>query len=251
MQGREFKDALYARFAEIAAAFASPKRIEIIDVLAQGERNVETIATDTGLSVANTSRHLQVLKGANLVASRKDGLQVFYRLADPMVLRGYQSLQALAEQRLAEVGRLVDDYFGNADGLEPIEKDDLLRRVRGQEVVVLDVRPVEEYAAGHIKGALSIPLTELERRLKELPARRQIVAYCRGPYCVLAAEAVRLLRGRGFQAVRLKEGFPQWREAGLPSATDTAGTNAKRIADTKPRPGARQQKQPRKRRATS
>jgi rhodanese-related sulfurtransferase len=226
MRAREFKDALFSQFAEIGAAFASPKRIEIIDVLAQGERNVEAIAAETGLSVANTSRHLQILKAAKLVAFRKDGLQVFYRLADPTVLRGYQSIQALAEERLAEVGRLVDDFFGDADGLEPIEKDDLLRRARRQEVVVLDVRPAEEYAAGHIKDAVSIPLAEVERRLKELPRRRQVVAYCRGPYCVLAAEAVRLLRKRGFDAVRLKDGFPEWRDAGLPCATETVTARA-------------------------
>jgi ArsR family transcriptional regulator len=133
-----------------------------------------------------------------------------------MVLRGYRALQELSEARLAEVGRLVDDYFGSADGLEPVEKEELLRRARGREVVVLDVRPREEYAAGHISGALSIPLAELERRLGELPRARRFVAYCRGPYCVLAAEAVRLLRKRGVEAVRLKEGYPEWRDAGLP-----------------------------------
>ncbi|MBI4702730.1 MAG: metalloregulator ArsR/SmtB family transcription factor, partial [Deltaproteobacteria bacterium] len=216
MRGREFKDALFAQFAQIAAAFASPKRIEIIDLLAQGERYVEAIAEQTGLTVANTSRHLQVLKGAHLVATRKQGLQVFYRLADAMVLRGYRALQELSEARLAEVSRLVHDYFGAADGLEPVEKDELLRRARGRDVVVLDVRPYEEYAAGHIAGALSIPVTELQRRLAELPAGRRVVAYCRGPYCVLAAEAVRLLRQRGIDAKRLKDGFPEWRDAGLP-----------------------------------
>ena len=216
MRGREFKDALFAQFAQIAAAFASPKRIEIIDLLAQGERHVEAIAHETGLTVANTSRHLQVLKGANLVASRKEGLQVFYRLADPMVFQGYRALQELSEARLAEVGRLVADYFGSVDGLEPVEKEELLRRVRGRDVVVLDVRPPEEYAAGHIAGAVSIPLPELKRRLAELPRSRRVVAYCRGPYCVLAAEAVRLLRQRGVEAARLEEGYPEWRDAGLP-----------------------------------
>jgi rhodanese-related sulfurtransferase len=216
MQGREFKDAIFAQFAQIAAAFASPKRIEIIDLLAQGERHVEAIARDTGLTVANTSRHLQVLKGANLVATRKEGLQVFYRLADPMVLRGYRALQELSEARLAEVSRLVHDYFGGTDGLEPVERDELLARARRRDVVVLDVRPPEEYAAGHIAGAVSVPLAELQRRLSELPRSRRVVAYCRGPYCVLAAEAVRLLRKRGFDAARLKDGFPEWRAAGLP-----------------------------------
>jgi len=216
MRGREFKDALFAQFAEIGAAFASPKRIELIDVLAQGERNVETLAEEAGLSVANTSRHLQILKGANLVASRKEGVQVFYRLADPMVLRGYHALQVLSEARLAEVDRLVRDYFTSTDGLEPLPREELLRRARGRDVVVLDVRPPEEYAAGHIAGALSLPLAELKRRLADLPKGEKIVAYCRGPYCVLAAEAVRLLRQRGFDAVRLADGYPEWRDAGLP-----------------------------------
>ncbi|MBI5501149.1 MAG: metalloregulator ArsR/SmtB family transcription factor [Deltaproteobacteria bacterium] len=216
MQSREFKDAIFARFAQIAAAFSSPKRIEIVDLLAQGERHVDAVARETGLTVANTSRHLQILKGANLVATRKDGLLVFYRLADPMVLRGYRALQELSEARLAEVARLVRDYFGGTDGLEPVERDELLRRARRRDVVVLDVRPREEYAAGHIAGAVSLPLPELQRRLSELPRGRRVVAYCRGPYCVLAAEAVRLLRKRGIDAVRLKDGFPEWRDAGLP-----------------------------------
>ncbi len=178
MRGREFKDAVFAQFAQIGAAFSSPKRIEIIDLLAQGERNVEAIAEQTGLTVANTSRHLQVLKAGHLVATRKDGLQVFYRLADPAVLRGYRALQELSEARLAEVGRLVDAYFGGADGLEPVDSRELLRRVRGRDVVVLDVRPAEEYAAGHIAGATSLPLAELERRLSELPRKgRRVVAY--------------------------------------------------------------------------
>jgi rhodanese-related sulfurtransferase/DNA-binding transcriptional ArsR family regulator len=216
MHGRDFKDALFEQFARIAAAFASPKRIEIIDVLAQGERNVETLARETSLSVANTSRHLQILKTANLVASHKEGLQVVYRLADPMVLGAYRVLQALSEARLAEVDRLVRDYFTSTDGLEPVRRDELLRRVRSGDVMVLDVRPPEEYAAGHIAGALSLPLAELRRRLADLPTGTTIVAYCRGPYCVLAAEAVRLLRQRGFDAKRLSDGYPEWRDAGLP-----------------------------------
>lgn len=226
MHGREFKDALFTKFGQIGSAFASPKRIEIVDVLAQGERSVETLARETGLSVANTSRHLQILKAANLVASRKEGLQVFYRLADPMVLRGYQALQALAGARLAEVNRLVNDYFSGTDGLEPLPRAELLRRARSRDVVVLDVRPPEEYAAGHIAGALSLPLAELERRLADLPAGKKIVAYCRGPYCVLAAEAVRLLRRRGFEAVRLADGYPEWRDAGLPVEAANSTTTA-------------------------
>jgi rhodanese-related sulfurtransferase/DNA-binding transcriptional ArsR family regulator len=219
MRSHEFKDALYEHFAQIASAFSSPKRIEIIDLVAQGERHVESIARETGLSVANTSRHLQVLKAARLVTARKEGLQVFYRLADPLVLRGYRALRELSADRQAEVRQLVNEYFSSTDGLEPVEKEDLLRRARAGDVVVLDVRPSEEYAAGHIAGALSLPLAEIERRLAELPRRKRIVAYCRGPYCFLAAEAVRLLRKRGRNAVRLKDGFPEWRDAGLPIET--------------------------------
>ena len=216
MRARDFKDAVFDQFARIAAAFASPKRIELIDLLAQGERHVEALAGEANLTVANTSQHLQTLKAASLVATRKTGLQVFYRLADPMVLEGYRAVQQLAKARLAEMGRLVDDYFSNADGLEPVESAELLRRARSRDVVVIDVRPPEEYAAGHIAGALSIPLGLLQQRLRTLPRNKRIVAYCRGPYCVLAAEAVRRLRARGRKAVRLKEGFPEWRDAGLP-----------------------------------
>jgi rhodanese-related sulfurtransferase/DNA-binding transcriptional ArsR family regulator len=222
LSGRDFKDAAFGQLARIAAAFASPKRIEIIDLLAQGERHVEALAREAGLTVANTSRHLQLLRGAQLVASRKAGLHVFYRLADPMVLRGYRALRELAEARLSEMARLADDYFTNADGLEPVESAELLGRARNRDAVVIDVRPAEEYAAGHVTGALSVPLSELERRLGELPRGKRIVAYCRGPYCVLAAEAVRMLRARGRDAVRLKDGFPEWRDAGLPVAAGAA-----------------------------
>ena len=218
-RARDFKDALFAQLAQIGSAFSSPKRIELIDLLAQSERPVEALAREAGLTVANTSRHLQVLKAAQLVASRKQGLQVFYRLADPAVLHGYRAIRELSEARLAEVGRLVDDYFGRADGLEPVEKEELLLRARARDVVVLDVRPLEEYAAGHIAGAVSMPLAELAKRLAELPSGRRVVAYCRGPYCVLAAEAVKLLRKRGVEALRLRVGYPEWRDAGLPVET--------------------------------
>jgi rhodanese-related sulfurtransferase len=220
--------AFFSRFAQIAAAFASPKRLEIVDVLAQGERNVETLARETSLSMANTSRHLQILKAANLVGSRKQGLQVFYRLADPVVLGGYRALQALAQARLAEVDRLVRDYFAGTDGFEPVPRKELLRRARSRDVVVLDVRPSEEFDAGHIAGAVSVPLAELRRRLADLPATKKIVAYCRGPYCVLAAEAVRILRQRGFDAVRLADGYPEWRDAGLPVEKGTPGPREER-----------------------
>ncbi len=216
MKSREFKDAVFEQFARVAAAFATPKRIEIIDVLAQGERNVETIAAETCLSVANASRHLHVLKASRLVASRKEGLQVIYRLADPRVLEAYRMLRTLAQERLAEVDRLVRDYFEGADGLEPISRAALLDLARRDEVIVVDVRPTEEFTSGHIAGALSVPLSDLETRLSEIPSDREVVAYCRGPYCVFAAEAVRLLRMRGYRAVRFEEGYPEWRDAGLP-----------------------------------
>lgn len=216
MRARDFKNAVFDQLARIAAAFGSPKRIELIELLAQGERSVEALAEEADLTVANTSRHLQILKAANLVAARKEGLHVFYRLADANVLHGYRALQHLAEARLAEIGRLVDHYFSNVDGLEPVERAELLRRARSRDVVVIDVRPPEEYAAGHIAGALSVPLAQLERRLADLPQGKRIVAYCRGPYCVLAAEAVRRLRTRGYHAERLKEGYPEWRDAGFP-----------------------------------
>lgn len=216
MRPREFKDAVFGHLARISGAFASPKRIELVDLLAQAERPVETLAREAGLTVANTSRHLQVLKAANLVVGRRERTQVFYRLADANVVRGYRALRDLAEARLAEMQRLVDDYFTAADGLEPLEPRELLRRARRRDVVVIDVRPPAEYAAGHVAGALSVPLAQLERRLARLPRNKRVVAYCRGPYCVLAAEAVRRLRGRGRDAVRLKDGYPEWRDAGLP-----------------------------------
>jgi rhodanese-related sulfurtransferase/DNA-binding transcriptional ArsR family regulator len=219
MNGRAFKDAVYEQFALVAQAFSSPKRIEIIDVLAQGERSVESLAQETGLTVANTSRHLQVLKGANLVTARKSGLQSLYRLADPAVLSGYRALRHVAEARLAEVQRLVRDYYQGVDDLEPIPFDDLLDRVRKGSVTVLDVRPREEFEAGHVEGARSVPLAELEQAIARLPRRKEVIAYCRGPYCVLAAQAVRALRDKGYRARRMEDGYPEWRDAGHPVAS--------------------------------
>ncbi len=216
MEAREFKEALFDQFARVAAAFSSPRRIEIIDVLVQGERCVETLAAETKLSVANASRHLQILKATSLLASRKEGLQVFYRIAHPDVLAGYRALRLLAEQRLAEVDRLVRDYFAGTDTMEPVSREQLLDRVRSEHVTVLDVRPPEEYEAGHIAGAVSVPLAVLQQRLSEIPVERDIVAYCRGPYCVLAAEAVKFLRQQGYRALRLQDGYPEWRDEGLP-----------------------------------
>jgi rhodanese-related sulfurtransferase len=222
LRSRDFKDAVFGHFARMAHAFAAPKRLEILDVLAQGERDVETLAREARSSVANTSRHLQVLKQARLVETRKDGVRVVYRLADASVLRGWRHLQELAESQLPEVSDAVRRYFHGQDGMEPISRDDLLRRVNADEVVVLDVRPAEEYAAAHIPGAVSVPLSELKGRLDEIPSDREVVAYCRGPYCVLSAEAVALLRRAGRQAFRLADGLLEWRDAGL--AVEAAGS---------------------------
>lgn len=219
MGGREFKDAVYEQLARVAAAFGSPKRVELIDLLAQGERDVESLARETGLTIANTSRHLQVLKGAGLAASRKRGLQVFYRLSGPVVEEGYRMLRRVAEERVSELGRIAEDFFAGTDGCDPVGRTELLERAAKGEVVVLDVRPGSEFESGHIAGALSVPLEELAGRLSELPPDREIVAYCRGPYCVLAAEAVRLLRARGRRASRYAEGYPEWKAAGLPVET--------------------------------
>ena len=211
-----FKDTVYEQLARVASAFGSPKRIEIIDILAQGERHVEGLAQEAGLSIANTSRHLQVLKGAGLVHARKEGLQVFYRLAGPEVEAGFHALRHVAEKTIAELERVARTYFEGADGMAPIGRKDLIARARNGEVIVLDVRPAIEYESGHIAGAVSIPLEELESHLAQIPLGREVVAYCRGPYCVLAAEAIRLLRRNGRKAVRLAEGYPEWRESGLP-----------------------------------
>lgn len=222
MDGREFKDAVFEQFARIAAAFASPKRIELIDILAQGERNVESLAKEAHLTMANTSSHLRVLKTAGLVTSRKKGLQVLYRVSDATVLTGYRALRSLAEDRLADIDRLVRDYFHDVESLEQIDRKALLDRAWKGEVVVVDVRPREEYEAGHIAGAVSIPLTQLEHHISEMDPAQEIIAYCRGPYCVLAAEAVKTMRKRGYRAFRLVDGYPEWRDAGLPIETKTS-----------------------------
>lgn len=222
MDGREFKDAVFGQFAVAAAAFGSPKRVEIIDLLAQGERAVESIAVAAGMTVANTSRHLQVLRGAGMVTSRREGLRVVYRVADESVVAGYLALRALAESRLGEVRRLAEAFFGQADGAEPVGVEDLLARSGAGEVVVVDVRPRLEFEAGHLPGAVNIPLEELSRRLSELDPGMAVVAYCRGPYCVLAAQAVAELRAAGLRAERLAGGPPDWRAAGLPLAAGAA-----------------------------
>lgn len=215
MDGREFKDAIFEQFARVAAAFASPKRVEIVDLLAQGERTVESIAAATGMAVANTSRHLQVLRNAGMVASRRDGLYVVYRVADDSVVAGYRGLRTLAESRVIEVRRLAEAFFSQVDDADPVGARDLIARVKAGEVVVVDVRPRLEFEAGHLPGAISIPLEDLSQRISEFSPDRAIVAYCRGPYCVLAAEAVATMRAAGLQAQRLVAGPPDWHATGV------------------------------------
>ena len=216
MADRGAKMALFDQFARAAKALASGRRLEVLDVLANGERSVDALAGEVGLSVANTSQHLQVLRQAGLVATRREGTSIHYRLAGPEVFELWRSLRTLASARLAEVERLAAAYLGGRDQLEPVTREELTRRLQeGDPLVVLDVRPAAEHAAGHLPGAVSIPVGELRRRLAELPADREIVAYCRGPYCAFAHEAVALLREEGFTAKRLEDGLPEWRAAGL------------------------------------
>jgi len=215
MGNRAAKTALFDAFARAAKALASGRRIELLDVLANGERTVEALAGEVDLSVANTSQHLQILRQAGLISSRREGTSVHYRLAGPEVFELWRTLRSLAASRLAEVERLAAAYLGSRDELEPVTREELARRLQDGDLVVLDVRPATEYAAGHLPGAVSIPVGELRRRLAELPADREIVAYCRGPYCAFAHEAVGLLREEGYAARRLEDGLPEWQAAGL------------------------------------
>ncbi len=210
------KYALFVEFAAVAQALANPHRLELLEHLAQGERSVDALAVKTELSVANASQHLKLLRRQGLVSSRRDGKFVIYRLADDGVLVLLAALRRVAERNVAEVGRLIQAYFDGCDKLEPVSRDELLDRSHAGLVTILDVRPADEFALGHLPGAVNIPPGELETRLAELDPNQEIVAYCRGPYCVLAYEAVAALRGRGFRARRLDEGFPQWKAAGLP-----------------------------------
>lgn len=210
------KQALFAEFATVAQALGHAHRLQLLEQLAQGERGVETLASRVGLSVANASQHLQKLKRAGLVAARRNGKSVLYRLTDDSVLALMASLRRTAERNLAEVDRIVRGYFDDRDGMEPVSREELLARCRDGLVTVLDVRPADEFSLGHLPGAVNIPLNELEARLGELDPEREVVAYCRGAYCVLSYEAVAALRAHGLQARRLVDGLPEWRAAGLP-----------------------------------
>lgn len=228
MPDHEVKKELFDQFGRVAQALGSGRRAEIVDVLANGERTVDGLARQVSMSVANTSRHLQVLKEAGLVAAKRDGTRVRYRLASPVVYELWVALRSLTAARLPGVSGLVDAYLGSQNRLEAISGRELLGRLKaGDPLVVIDVRPSEEYRAGHVVGAVSIPLAELEHRLRELPQEREIVAYCRGPYCALAPEAVRLLRANGYVAWHLDDGFPEWAAAGrkIESGAPTAGVS--------------------------
>lgn len=215
---RDFKDASYGQLARIGKALASPKRLELLDLLRQAERTVESLAAEARMSVANTSQHLQVLQGARLVETTKHGRYVVYRLADALVGDFFRSFRLLAEDRLAEMEQIRRRFFKDGGPVDAVGRETLLFRVRQNKAVVIDVRPPEEYAAAHIAGALPLPLEQLKKRLQELPRSKEIVAYCRGPFCVLAKEAVELLRSHGFRATRLEDSVQDWLAHGLPIA---------------------------------
>lgn len=212
---RQKKDRLFEQFARIGRAVSSPRRLELLDLLSQGPRTVEKLAGEAGMSVANTSQHLQALRAARLVEADRAGVFITYRLADEKVAAFYLSVCDLARTRLLELDEAAREFLAQPETLEPVNRDRLAHRVRRGEVTVLDVRPAEEYQAGHLPGALSVPLKELEKRMAEIPRDREVVAYCRGPYCVMAVDAVFLLRRRGFEATRMEEGVLEWKARGL------------------------------------
>ncbi|MEK7402975.1 MAG: metalloregulator ArsR/SmtB family transcription factor [Gemmatimonadota bacterium] len=213
---REFKDALYAQFARIGHALGSPKRIELLDLLGQGEKTVEALAEHVATPIKNTSAHLRVLRQARLVETRRDGTYMYYRLADEDVFRLLRALEALGHSRLADVQGVVQLFLDGRDQLEPVTFKELRQLIRKGEVTVVDVRPSEEYEAGHIPGAISVPAATLKRRLGDIPKGREVIAYCRGRYCVYSLEAVTLLRKHGYRARRARDGLPDWKAAGLP-----------------------------------
>jgi len=218
MAGREAKVSLYDALAESAKAMANGRRAELIDVLAQGERSVEELADEIDQTVANTSQHLQRLLRSGLVESRRDGTRIYYSLSGPLVADLWRTMRRAAQEHVAGLEQLAADYLGDRSQLRTITRDDLRARLRDGDVVVLDVRPEAEYAAGHVRGAISIPIRDLKSRLGEIPDGAEVVAYCRGPYCVYADDAVRLLGKKGVTAARLEDGFPEWADARLPVA---------------------------------
>jgi rhodanese-related sulfurtransferase/DNA-binding transcriptional ArsR family regulator len=220
--------AMFEHLALIAKALGHPHRLVLLQLLGQSETQVEVLAERAGLTVGNASQHLQRLRRGGLVISRKDGQRVLYRLADGSVLDLLAALRKIGERNLAEVRQLIQSYFLARDSLEPISRTELLRRMRARSVTVIDVRSTREFASGHLPGAISVPLDDLKRRLKELPAAREIVAYCRGPYCMFSYEAVAELRKQGYEARRLQDGFPEWKAAGLPVESFGAGDSARR-----------------------
>ena len=225
---REFKDRLYAQFARVGKALASPHRLELLELLGQGERTVDSLAGEIGVSIANASQHLHTLRQAALVETRRQGQFVFYRLADPTISDLCRAVRTVSEHRLAELDRLVRHQFGDRSAAQPVSMQQLLERARSADVIILDARPVSEYAAGHIAGAISVPVDELRRRLRQLPRNKQYVAYCRGPYCIYADQAVEFLRANGRRARRLLDGFPEWRAAGLPVEAGTPASDSAR-----------------------
>lgn len=216
MSSDNFKQQLFDQFARVGKALCNGNRLELVEYLAQGERSVDELAQVAGLSTANTSKHLQMMRQVGLVKARKQGLKVYYQLSGDDVLELFYQLRRVAENHLAEVDRLVNTYLKSRDELEPLGREELLERAREGLVTILDVRPPEEYASGHLPNALNVPIAELEEQLDQLNPEQEIIAYCRGPHCVLAFEAVARLRNKGFKAHRLEDGFPEWKSSGLP-----------------------------------
>jgi len=216
MSTETLKRELYQSIAKVAQALASGNRLQLLEFMAQGERSVDALAAMAGVTVANASQHLQALRRTGLVTARKEGQRVYYRVAGDDVVRLYDGLRAVAESRLAEVRQLVNEFLGDRGALEPVLAEELLARAKKGLVTVLDVRPREEFEAGHLPGAVNIPMDRLESELARLPKKREVVAYCRGPYCLMSFDAVLKLRQRGWKARRLNEGYPQWKAAGLP-----------------------------------
>jgi rhodanese-related sulfurtransferase/DNA-binding transcriptional ArsR family regulator len=216
MEKRAFKEGVYSGIALMTKALSSPNRLEIIDLLAQGEKTVENISAEIGASVANTSQHLQVLKNARLVSTRKQGHFIYYNLANPSVFQAWQALRSLSIRQIPQVEKVINDFRQEKDTLAGVTMEQLVEKMKSDQLVLLDVRPAEEYALGHIPQAISVPPGEWESRLNTLPREKEIIAYCRGPFCVFADEAVAVLKSKGYQAIRLEEGFPDWKLRGLP-----------------------------------